>query len=66
LPVGISFRPQTTLLMSLALLMLALAALPQGLILKGIFLVLTILGFVLASWFLVLSPEERKLAQEFL
>jgi O-antigen/teichoic acid export membrane protein len=66
LPAGVTFRPQTTLLATLALATLALAALPQGLLLKGIFLLLTILSFVFVGWFLVLSPEERKLAQEFL
>jgi O-antigen/teichoic acid export membrane protein len=66
LPIGASLRPQTTLLAALALVTLALAALPQGPVLKSIFLLLTILGFVLVAWFLVLSPEERKLAQEFL
>jgi O-antigen/teichoic acid export membrane protein len=66
LPIGASLRPQTTLLTALALVTLALAALPQGPMLKSMFLLLTILGFVLVAWFLVLSPEERKLAQEFL
>jgi hypothetical protein len=31
---------------------------------KGLFLVFIFVGFVLAAWFLVLSPEERKLAQQ--
>jgi O-antigen/teichoic acid export membrane protein len=66
LPAGASFTPQTTLLIALALVTLAFAVLPQGLMLKGIFLLLTILGFVPVAWFLVLSAEERKLAQEFL
>jgi O-antigen/teichoic acid export membrane protein len=66
LPVGAFFRPETTLLAGLALAALGLAALPQGPILKGIFLILAILGFALIAWFLVLSPEERKLAEEFL
>jgi O-antigen/teichoic acid export membrane protein len=66
LPVGTAFRPQTSLLVALALVTLGLAALPQGLMLKGIFLLLTILGFVLVAWYLVLSPEERKLTQGLL
>jgi O-antigen/teichoic acid export membrane protein len=66
LPVGAAFRPQTSLLVALALVTLGLAALPQGLMLKGIFLLLTILGFVLVAWYLVLSPEERKLTQGLL
>src|SRR6266576_334681 len=59
-------RSQTTLLVAIAFVTLALAALLQGLLLKGIFLFVTILGFVLVTWFLVLSPEERNLAQELL
>jgi O-antigen/teichoic acid export membrane protein len=66
LQVDSSFRKQTTLLVAIAFATLALAALPQGLMLKGIFLLVTILGFVLIAWFLVLSPEERNLAQSYL
>ncbi len=64
LPVRVAFSPQTILLAALALATLALAAVLQGLVLKGVFLLLTILSFSLCAWFLVLSPEERKLAQE--
>jgi len=66
LPVRTSSRMQTTLLVALAFVTLALATLPHGLLLKGIFLLLTILSFVLVTWFLVLSPEERSLGQELL
>jgi len=59
-------RKQTTLLIAIAFVTLALATLPQGLLLKAIFLLVTILGFALVAWFLVLSPEERTLAQNFL
>jgi hypothetical protein len=31
---------------------------------RGLFVLSTFLGFVLVAWFLVLSPEERKLAQQ--
>jgi O-antigen/teichoic acid export membrane protein len=61
-----SVRTHTTLLVAVAFVTLALAALLQGLVLKGIFLFVTILGFVLIAWFLVLSPEERRLPQELL
>jgi len=43
----------------------AIATVLQGLVLKGAFLLLTILSFALCAWFLVLSPEERKLALRF-
>ena len=66
LPIETSFRPQTTLFSVLALVALALAALLQGLLFKSVFLLLVILSFVSVAWFRVLSPEERKLAQEFL
>jgi O-antigen/teichoic acid export membrane protein len=66
LRVDSSARSQTALLMTIAFVTLALAALPQGLLLKGLFLLVTIISFVLISWFLVLSPEERRLAQSFL
>jgi O-antigen/teichoic acid export membrane protein len=66
LPMETSFRPQTSLFSVLALVALALAALPQGLLFKSVFLLLIILSFSLVVWFRVLSPEERKLAQQFL
>jgi O-antigen/teichoic acid export membrane protein len=66
LPIEVSWRPQTALLTALGLAALALAGLPQGLLLKSAFLLVTILGFVLVAWFQVLSPEERKLAQSFI
>ncbi len=49
-----------------SLLILALAALLQGPIVKGLFLLGTILCFVLVTWFRILTPEERSLAQSYL
>lgn len=66
LPDRVPFRPQTTMLVALALVAFGLAVLLQGLVWKATFLLMTISGFVLVAWFQVLSPEERKLAQEFL
>jgi O-antigen/teichoic acid export membrane protein len=63
LPGKISIRLRTALLPVTALLILALATLVQGPIVKGIFLVGTILCFVLVTWFRILTPEERTLAQ---
>jgi hypothetical protein len=48
------------------LAVLTLAAQVQDLIFKGIFLLLTIFIFALATWFVVFSPEERRLTQVFL
>ncbi|HTQ60905.1 MAG TPA: flippase [Candidatus Solibacter sp.] len=66
LPIEVSWRPQTALLTALGLAALALASLPQGLLVKSAFLLVTILGFVLVAWFKVLSPEERELALNFI
>lgn len=66
LPIEVSLRPQGALLTALGLAVLVLAGLPKGLLLKSAFLLVTILGFVLVAWFRVLSPEERKLAQNFM
>jgi O-antigen/teichoic acid export membrane protein len=58
-------RLQKALLPGMALLILALAALLQGPIVKGVFLFGTILCFVLVTWFWILTPEERTLAQSY-
>ena len=58
-------RLRTALLPAVALLILALATLLQGPIVKGLFLSGTILCFVLVTWFRILTPEERTLAQSY-
>ena len=58
-------RLGTVLLPAMALLILALAAWIQGPVVKGFFLLGTILCFVLVAWFQVLTPEERTLAQSY-
>ncbi len=50
----------------LALLSLALAAIPHSLLLRALFVLVAILGFGVASWFFILSPEERVLALDYL
>jgi len=60
-----AIRLQTALLTAVALLILALATLLQGPIAKGFFLFATILGFGLVTWFRILTPEERTLAQSY-
>jgi O-antigen/teichoic acid export membrane protein len=47
-------------------LSLALAAIPQSLLLRALFVLVAILGFGVASWFFILSPEERILAHDYL
>jgi len=66
LPAGASVTPRTKFLLVLISLTLASATLPQGLVLKGVFLLVTILGFALAMWFFILTPEERTLVQDYL
>jgi O-antigen/teichoic acid export membrane protein len=65
LPGKSPIRPRTALLPVVALLILALAALLEGPIVKGLFLLGTILCFVLVTWFRILTPEERTLAQSY-
>ena len=58
-------RLRTALLVAMALGILALAALLQGLVVKGFFLLGTILCFALVMWFRILTPEERTVAQSY-
>jgi len=58
-------RMRTAFLPALAMLILVVAALIQGVIAKGLFLVGTILCFVLVTWFQILTPEERTFAQGY-
>jgi O-antigen/teichoic acid export membrane protein len=65
LPHGTHLSPQTSIVLISSLAVLTLAAQVQDLIFKGIFLLLAILVFVLATWFVVFSPEERGMAHGF-
>jgi O-antigen/teichoic acid export membrane protein len=56
-------RLRNALLPGAALLILAVAAVLQGPVVKGVFLLGTILCFVLVTWYRILTPEERTLAQ---
>jgi hypothetical protein len=60
-----SIRLRTALLPVMALLILGLAALLQDPIVKGLFLMGTILSFVVVTWFGILTPEERTLTQSY-
>jgi hypothetical protein len=44
---------------------LLLAVVPQKLLLKTGFLLVAILAFIYVAWFLILTPEERSLAQDY-
>jgi O-antigen/teichoic acid export membrane protein len=65
LPTGTRVRSSTKLLLAAAPATLLLATLPNDLVLKAGFLLAAILAFVLATWFLILTPEERSLAQDY-
>ncbi len=58
-------RLRTASLPATAFLILALAAVLEGPIVKGVFLLGTILCFVFVAWFRILTPEERTLAQSY-
>ena len=55
-----------TVTMSTALASLAFAALLVGVVIKALFLMLVLLAFALTTWFLILTQEERELAQKSL
>jgi O-antigen/teichoic acid export membrane protein len=65
LPVRVPLSSKTVLLAVSAFVTLGLAAVLQGLVLKGFFLLATILTFSLVAWFVLLSREERNLALGF-
>lgn len=52
---------RSALMLGAGLTILALSMLPMGVTLKGGFLLLNLLAFALAAWFLILAPEERML-----
>jgi O-antigen/teichoic acid export membrane protein len=55
----LSFLGRRALVMACALFSMTLASVQFNLVLKGIFLVVTLSLFVFVSWFLILAPEER-------
>jgi O-antigen/teichoic acid export membrane protein len=64
LPIRPSIQLQTPLLVAGAVGTFALATLLRSWEMKGLFLTLIFLGFILVGWFLLLSPEERKMAHQ--
>lgn len=65
LPTSSYLGRKTLSLLAFALLTLAFASLALGFVQKGVFLLVTILLFAVAAWFLILTPEERTLAQSY-
>jgi O-antigen/teichoic acid export membrane protein len=65
LPGKSPMRLRVALFPGVALLILALAAVLQGPIVKGVFLLGTMLCFALLTWFRILTPEERTLALSY-
>ncbi len=66
LPGGTLDTRRMALAMVVALLILVLAASPAEMVEKGVFLLLTLSSFALVTWLLILTPEERSLALDFL
>jgi O-antigen/teichoic acid export membrane protein len=64
LAISSALQSQTVAMILGALGTFALAALIHGWEVKGLFIGSIFLGFVLLTWFILLSPEERKLAQQ--
>jgi O-antigen/teichoic acid export membrane protein len=62
-PIGGSIQLHTRLLGISALAVFVLATLPHSLVAKAIFILAVYLGFLLTTWFVMLSPQERRLAQ---
>lgn len=65
LPANTFVAWKTVSFLAFALVTSALGTLAQGLILKGIFLLVTVLVFGLTTWFLILTPEERIVLQAY-
>ncbi len=65
LPRGTHLSPRTTIALTSSLVVLTLAAHLKEPIFQGVFLLLTIVAFVLTTWFAVFTPEERGMAQGF-
>jgi O-antigen/teichoic acid export membrane protein len=66
LPNGSHPATRVTALMTASLVVFTFAAQLQGLIFKGVFLLLTLAVFVPVNWFVVFSPQERLLVREWL
>jgi len=62
-PASTGVARRTASLLAFALVTLALGTLAQGFVQKGAFLLLAILIFAFATWFLILTPEERIFVQ---
>jgi O-antigen/teichoic acid export membrane protein len=65
LPVPSSTQLQTMVLLGGTLATFAIATFLHSWETKGLFLSLVVLSFAVIGWFVLLSPEERKLAQQF-
>ncbi len=64
-PASTGVARRTVSLLAFALVTLALGTLAQGFVQKGAFLLLAILVFSFATWFLILTPEERIFVQAY-
>jgi O-antigen/teichoic acid export membrane protein len=61
LPLLSPFSLRPVLLGSIAFLMLTLSAMTSGLAMKGLFLLLVLIGFASVAWFAILATDEREM-----
>jgi O-antigen/teichoic acid export membrane protein len=66
LPYGNHSAARITVVLAASLVVFTFAAQVQGLIFKGSFLLVTLGAFVAVTWFVVFSPQERRLLQAWL
>ena len=59
LPIKASIIRNKMLAIGVAILVLTIASQQASLIIKGVFLLLTMFAFILAAWLLILTPDER-------
>ena len=65
-PSGFPAIRRAAIIMGISSLLFAIAVIPTTVVTKGIFLVLTLLFFIFATWFYILVPEEQALLRKFL
>jgi O-antigen/teichoic acid export membrane protein len=63
IPVRRESLTRMTFALGLAIVVLAIAALPNSLALQAAWLVFALVGFALVGWFRILTPEERALGR---
>ena len=63
LPRGATIMGRMAFTITMALLTLGVATVPEDIVIKALFLLLTLVMFVMGTWFLLLVPEERNVVK---